>query len=85
MLTDLKSFKLHIQMLEIINIIIYVVIILSTTIVSLLIFKKFLYAMIGFLIATLIGYIIYAIIQLKADYYKLQIDIYDKLAENNKE
>lgn len=76
MYTDLKAYNLHIQILEIINIIIYAITVIGTTIIGFIIFKKFLFALIGFLIGILVGYFIYAIGQLKADQHKLQIDIY---------
>ena len=67
MYSNLNNYYLHIQMLEIINMILYVGIILTTSIVTYILTKTFLYTLIGFLISILIGYIIYAIIQLKAD------------------
>lgn len=82
MYSNLNNYYLHIQMLEIINMILYVGIILTTSIVTYILTKTFLYTLIGFLISILIGYIIYAIIQLKADQHKLLIDMYLKI--NNK-
>ncbi len=76
MYSNLNNYYLHIQMLEIINMILYVGIILTTSIVTYILTKTFLYTLIGFLISILIGYIIYAIIQLKADQHKLLIDMY---------
>ena len=79
MYSNLNNYYLHIQMLEIINMILYVGIILTTSIVTYILTKTFLYTLIGFLISILIGYIIYAIIQLKADQHKLLIDMYLKI------
>lgn len=84
MYSNVKAYLMHIQMLEIMNIILYVTIILLSTILTLIITKNFLYAFIVFLISILVGYIIYSIIQLKADYYKMQIDIYTKISELDK-
>lgn len=85
MYSDLKAYNLHIQMLEIINIILYFIIIISGTIIGFVIYKKFLHALIGLLIGILVGYFIYAIGQLKADKHKLQIDIYRAIIEKKTE
>lgn len=84
--TDIKAYLSHIQTLEIINILIYVVIIIVPTIITFFITKIFLNTFIVFLTCTAAGYLIYAINQLRADQHKLQIDIYIKLLEieNNK-
>lgn len=85
MYSDLKAYSLHIQMLEIINIILYFIIIITGTIIGYIISKQFLQAFIGFLLGILIGYFIYAIGQLKADQHKLQIDIYRAIIEKKTE
>ena len=81
MYSDIKAYSLHIQMLEIINIIVYFIIILTGTLVGFIISKQFLYALVGLLLGILIGYFIYAIGQLKADQHKMQIDIYRAIIE----
>ena len=85
MYSDLKAYSLHIQMLEIINIILYFIIIIAGTIIGYIISKQFLQAFIGFIIGLLIGYIVYSIGQLKADQHKLQIDIYKVIIEKKAE
>lgn len=85
MFSDLKAYSLHIQMLEIINIILYFIIILTGTIVGFIISKQFLYALVGLLLGVVIGYFLYAIGQLKADQHKLQIDIYRAIIEKKTE
>lgn len=85
MYSDLKAYSLHIQMLEIINIILYFIIIIAGTIIGYIISKQFLQAFIGFIIGLLIGYIVYSIGQLKADQHKLQIDIYKAIIEKKAE
>ncbi len=79
MLSDLKAYVLHIQMLEIINIITYAIIVTSATLVGLFLFKKIIFAFIAFLISLLVGYFIYSMNQLTADKHKLQIDIYSAI------
>lgn len=83
--SNLKEYYLHIQILEIINIIIYFIIIIITTIIGYIITKQFLHALAGFLVGILIGYLIYAIGQLKADQHKMQIEIYKALIEKKTE
>lgn len=85
MYSNIKSYLLHIQMLEVINIILYTAIVIISTIVTLFITKNNFYALIAMLISVLIGYIIYSIIQLKADYYKMQIDTYMEIKNKMKQ
>ena len=85
MYSDLKAYSLHIQILEIINIILYFIIIVTGTIIGYIISKQFIIAFVGFLLGILIGYFIYAIGQLKADQHKLQIDIYRAIIEKKTE
>lgn len=79
MLLDIKKYIIHIQMLEIINILIYIAIIISSTLIGIIIFKEFINGLIGFLIGILAGYFIYAIGQLKVDEHKCRLGIYIKL------
>lgn len=85
MYSDLKAYYLHIQMLEIINMILYFIIIISGAIIGFVIFKQFFYALIGLLVGILVGYFIYSIGQLKADQHKLQMDIYRAIIEKKTE
>ena len=85
MYTDLKAYLMHIQMLEIINIIIYGLIIIVPSVLTKIYTNNLTYTMIVFIICTIIGYLIYATNQLKADNHKLQIDMYMKLKELKKE
>lgn len=73
---DINKYKRHIEILEIINMTIFFIIILSSTIVTLLIFRKFSFALLAFVASLIIAYIIFAILQLQVDKHKLQIDIY---------
>lgn len=84
-MVDLKAYSLHIQMLEIINIIVYFIIVISGTIIGYIMTKQLLFALIGLLIGVLVGYLIYSIIQLNADKHKLQIDIYRAIIEKKAE
>lgn len=85
MYSDLKAYYLHIQMLEIINMILYFIIVISGTIIGFAIYRQFLHALVGLLIGLLLGYFIYSIGQLKADQHKLQIDIYKAIIEKKTE
>ena len=85
MYSDLKAYSLHIQMLEIINMILYFIIVVSFTIIGFVIYRQFLHALEGLLIGLLLGYLIYSRGQLKADQHKLQIDIYRALIEKKTE
>ncbi len=84
MFLDIKAYNLHIQMLEIINIFTYAIIIISSTLIGIFIFKKFIFGLMGFLLGILVGYFIYAIGQLKADQHKFQLDLYIKLIQEGK-
>lgn len=83
MISDLKAYSLHIQMLEVINYIIYAIIIVVPTFIAFISTKKFSLALITFLISILVGYVIYSIIQLTADRHKLQIDIYTAITDKS--
>ena len=85
MYSDLKAYSLHIQMLEIINMLLYFIIVVSSTIIGFVIYRQFLHALVGLLIGLLLGYFIYSIGQLKADQHKLQIDIYRAIIEKKTE
>lgn len=82
---DIKKYNMHIQMLEIMNILVYTAIIIVSTVIGLIIFKEFITGLVGFLVGILVGYFVYAIGQLKVDEHKYRIDIYIKLMsdENN--
>lgn len=82
---DINKYKKHIEILEIINMTIFFIIILSSTIITLLIFRKFSYALLAFIISIAIAYIIFAILQLQADKHKLQIDIYKEITKKKAE
>ena len=83
MISDLKAYSLHIQMLEVINILIYAIIVGVSTLVGFILFKNFLSTLVAFLISILVGYFIYSIIQLEADRHKLQIDIYTAITDKS--
>ena len=85
MYTDLKTYLMHIQMLEIINIVTYGLIIIVPSIITKIYTDNLKYTLIVFIICTIVGYLIYATNQLKADNHKLQIDMYMKLKELEKE
>ena len=85
MYTDLKAYLMHIQMLEIINIITYGLIIIVPSVITKMYTNNLTYTMIVFIICTIVGYLIYATNQLRADNHKLQIDIYLQLKEIKKE
>ena len=85
MYTDLKAYLMHIQMLEIINIITYGLIIIVPSVITKMYTNNLTYTMIVFIICTIVGYLIYATNQLRADNHKLQIDMYLKLKEIKKE
>lgn len=84
-MVDLKAYSLHIQMLEIINIIVYFFLIVSGALIGYIIKRQLIFALIGLLVGILIGYLIYSIIQLNADKHKLQIDIYRAIIEKKAE
>ena len=79
MLLDIKKYNMHVQMLEIINILLYTAIIIASTLIGLIIYKQFIIGLVGFLIGILVGYLVYAVGQLKVDEHKYRIDIYIKL------
>lgn len=85
MLLDIKKYNMHVQMLEIINILLYTAIIIASTLIGLIVYKQFIIGLVGFLVGILVGYFVYAIGQLKVDEHKYRIDIYIKLMsdENN--
>ena len=83
MYTDLQAYKMHIQMLEIINIITYGIIIIVPSIITKIYTNNLKLTLIVFIICTIVGYLIYATNQLKADNHKLQIDMYMKIKELN--
>ena len=85
MYTDLQAYKIHIQMLEIINIITYGIIIIVPSIITKIYTNNLKLTLIVFIICTIVGYLIYATNQLKADNHKLQIDMYMKIKELKKE
>lgn len=85
MYTDLKTYLMHIQMLEIINIITYGLIIIVPSLITKIYTDNLKYTLIVFIICTIVGYLIYATNQLKADNHKLQIDMYLQLKEIKKE
>lgn len=85
MYTDLQAYKMHIQMLEIINIITYGIIIIVPSIITKIYTNNLKLTLIVFIICTIVGYLIYATNQLKADNHKLQIDMYMKIKELKKE
>ena len=85
MYTDLKAYLMHIQMLEIINIITYGLIIIVPSVITKMYTNNLTYTMIVFIICTIVGYLIYATNQLRADNHKLQIDMYLQLKEIKKE
>lgn len=85
MYTDLQAYKMHIQMLEIINIITYGIIIIVPSIKTKIYTNNLKLTLIVFIICTIVGYLIYATNQLKADNHKLQIDMYMKIKELKKE
>lgn len=79
MLLDIKKYNMHVQMLEIINILLYTAIIIASTLIGLIVYKQFIIGLVGFLIGILVGYLVYAVGQLKVDEHKYRIDIYIKL------
>ncbi len=85
MYTDLKTYLMHIQMLEIINIITYGLIIIVPSLITKIYTDNLKYTLIVFIICTIVGYLIYATNQIKADNHKLQIDMYLQLKEIKKE
>ena len=76
MLLDIKKYNMHVQMLEIINILLYTAIIIASTLIGLIVYKQFIIGLVGFLIGILVGYLVYAVGQLKVDEHKYRIDIY---------
>ncbi len=79
MSSDLEKYKIHIFMLEIINTIIYVLIIFTGVVIGFEIFRTSIAAIIGFLLGMLLGYFIYSYVQLSADRHKLEIEIYKEI------
>lgn len=74
----------YLNTIDLLNIIIMFIVTIGFTILGFLIFKKFLYALIGFIIGLVISYILNINRKIKVEKMKWEIDIYNKFIDENK-